>query len=60
VAGPTIGIVTKGKVECREEGENFVTVALGLGGIVFVKPGTEVGVQAVQGEAEMWWATCAE
>jgi len=37
-----------------------VTVALGLGGIVFVKPGTEVGVQAVQGEAEMWWATCAE
>jgi len=59
-AGPTIGVVTKGKVECREEGGNFVTVALGLGGVVFVKPGTEVGVQAVQGEAEMWWATCAE
>ncbi len=59
-AGPTIGVVTKGKVECREEGGNFVNVALGLGGIVFVKPGMEVGVQAVQGEAEMWWATCSE
>lgn len=59
-AGPTIGIVTKGKVECREEGGDFATEPLGLGGIVFVKPGTEVSVQAVQGEAEMWWATCAE
>ncbi|KLO08020.1 mannose-6-phosphate isomerase [Schizopora paradoxa] len=59
-AGPTIGIVTRGMVECREEGGDFATVPLGFGGVVFVKPGTEVSVQAVQGEAEMWWATCAE
>jgi len=59
-AGPTIGVVTRGKVECREEGGDFTTVTLGLGGIVFVKPGTEIGVQAIQDEAEIWWATCAE
>lgn len=59
-AGPTIGIVTQGTVEFREEGKEFVGVTVGPGGVVFVKPGTEISVQAIDGEAEVWWASCVE
>lgn len=58
--GPTIGIVTSGKVEIIEQADNFDTVTLEAGGIVFVKPETEVAVQVLEGEGEVWWATYSE
>lgn len=58
--GPTIGIVTSGKVEIIEQANNFDTLSLEAGGIVFVKPETEVAVQVLEGEGEVWWATCSE
>lgn len=56
--GPTIGIVTSGKVEIIEQAHNFDSLTLEEGGIVFVKPSTEIAVQTLEGGAEIWWATC--
>jgi len=58
--GPTIGIVTSGKVEIIEQANEFDTLTLEAGGVVFVKPETEIAVQVLEGEGEVWWATCSE
>jgi mannose-6-phosphate isomerase len=55
-AGPTIGIVTQGKVKVVAGGEEL---ELPEGGIAFVAPGNEITVQTVgSGEGEVWWAAC--
>ena len=53
VEGPTIGIVTSGKVRVTvgEEHEE-----LEAGGIVFVVPGHDIHVDQIEKESEMWWA----
>lgn len=59
VGGPTIGIVTRGKVRVSAGGD---TLELEEGGIVYVVPGNEVQVELLQpdgdGEGEVWWAAC--
>lgn len=54
VSGPTIGIVTSGKMKVAVKGE---MLTLDAGGIVYIVPGREISVDVEDGsEAEMWWA----
>lgn len=59
-AGPTIGIVTAGSVEFVAQGEDYETVQVCEGGIIYVKPEIAISAQAVEGDGEVWWATCVE
>lgn len=58
VDGPTCGIVTKGAVILKVEGERELELERGT--VVFVAPGKDIEVTSkVKGmKAEIWWATC--
>ena len=61
VDGPTIGIVTMGKVSIEEQSAKRESVELEEGGIVFVKPGSGLVIQVIgEDNAEIWWSTCVE
>ena len=53
VKGPTIGIVTNGKVKFNVGDEEE---ELDAGGIIFVAPGHKVHVDQLVKESEVWWA----
>lgn len=54
IDGPTIGIITKGKVRVAVDGESM---ELDPGGVVYVVPNREVTVELLSGKSgEVWWA----
>ena len=62
VDGPTIGIVTRGKVRvgAARKGEEE-QLDLDEGGVFFVLPGNEIHIQVLEGSgpagaAEVWWS----
>ncbi|KAI9057211.1 mannose-6-phosphate isomerase [Trametes sanguinea] len=60
VRGPTIGIVTKGKVKITVRRDNE-QLDLDEGGVVFISPGNDIQVELLEGRGqegagEVWWS----
>ncbi|PCH42743.1 mannose-6-phosphate isomerase [Wolfiporia cocos MD-104 SS10] len=62
VNGPTIGIVTRGKVRFGVTEGGAEELVLEEGGVMYVVPGKTVEVELLsadkEGEGEVWWAAC--
>lgn len=61
VTGPMIGLVTQGSCTLRATaGSGCQEIALDMGCIIYVAPGTELRARLIdeesEGQAEIWWA----
>ncbi|KAI0749491.1 mannose-6-phosphate isomerase [Daedaleopsis nitida] len=62
VDGPTIGIVTRGRLRIStKKGDVTEQLELAEGGVVFVTPGNEIHIEVLEGEGpgeagEVWWS----